>query len=296
MSEQRHDRLADHLAHIAGARRQRLLARIGEQPAGQRRTAFGRLLRDVDRIAESRVVRRDALAQDLEIAEHDHQQIVEIMRDAAGELADRVHALGARQFGLGALELGDVGANADGAAVRRRPVAVSVPTVAVTDFGCLCYLALVRVVVPEITLLVYDIDQAVIDDRLHDVRTARARNGKVGDDREHLAPSLVAPDQPVVPVENDEGIGHRVDRLVELARQSTLFCTILDHREDGAVRSFPQALEFLFRDNAIAGHELFGTGTILGGCFFQQSKKLPANASVRLSCPAIGVLENRVRG
>ena len=64
----------------------------------------------------------------------------------------------------------------------------------------------------------------------------------------------------------------------------------------GAVRSFPQALEFLFRDNAIAGHELFGTGTILGGCFFEQSKKLPANASVRLSCPAIGVLENRVRG
>ena len=64
----------------------------------------------------------------------------------------------------------------------------------------------------------------------------------------------------------------------------------------GAVRSFPEGLEFLFREDNISGHELFGTGTILGGCLFEQGKKLPENASVRLSCPAIGVLENRVRG
>lgn len=64
----------------------------------------------------------------------------------------------------------------------------------------------------------------------------------------------------------------------------------------GAVRSFPQALEYLFRESDIAGHELFGTGTILGGCYFEQGKKLPANASVTLRCPAIGALENQVRG
>ncbi|MGB0571016.1 MAG: fumarylacetoacetate hydrolase family protein [Alphaproteobacteria bacterium] len=64
----------------------------------------------------------------------------------------------------------------------------------------------------------------------------------------------------------------------------------------GAVRSFPEALEFLFREDNISGHELFGTGTILGGCLFEQGEKLPENASVRLSCSAIGVLENRVRG
>ncbi|MBO6781688.1 MAG: fumarylacetoacetate hydrolase family protein [Alphaproteobacteria bacterium] len=64
----------------------------------------------------------------------------------------------------------------------------------------------------------------------------------------------------------------------------------------GAVRSFPEALEHLFRDETISGHEFFGTGTILGGCLFEQGRKLPENAHVRLSCPAIGILENRVRG
>jgi len=63
----------------------------------------------------------------------------------------------------------------------------------------------------------------------------------------------------------------------------------------GAVRSFPLALEFLFEESEIMGHELFGSGTILGGCFFEQGKKLPENALVRLSCPAIGTLENRVK-
>ena len=63
-----------------------------------------------------------------------------------------------------------------------------------------------------------------------------------------------------------------------------------------AVRSFPKALEFLFRDAPIAGHELFGSGTILNGCLFEQGRRLPVNALVRLSCPEIGTLENRVRG
>lgn len=64
----------------------------------------------------------------------------------------------------------------------------------------------------------------------------------------------------------------------------------------GAVRTFPEALEHLFRGDEITGHELFGTGTILGGCLFEQGRRLPKDATVRLSCPAIGVLENRVRG
>ena len=34
-----------------------------------------------------------ALAHQFEAAEHRHQQIVEVVRDAAGELADRVHLL-----------------------------------------------------------------------------------------------------------------------------------------------------------------------------------------------------------
>ena len=64
----------------------------------------------------------------------------------------------------------------------------------------------------------------------------------------------------------------------------------------GAVRTFPEALEHLFRGDEITSHELFGTGTILGGCLFEQGRRLPKDATVLLSCPAIGVLENRVRG
>src|SRR4029078_3879354 len=38
-----------------------------------------------------------ALAHQFETAEHDHQQIVEIVRDAAGELPDGVHLLRLQQ-------------------------------------------------------------------------------------------------------------------------------------------------------------------------------------------------------
>ncbi len=50
------------------------------------------LQRAVDQAMQARIV-RDALAQQIEIAHHRHQQIVEIMRDAAGELADGFHLL-----------------------------------------------------------------------------------------------------------------------------------------------------------------------------------------------------------
>jgi hypothetical protein len=39
-----------------------------------------------------------ALAQQVEIAHHRHQQVVEVMRDAAGELADGLHLLGLAQL------------------------------------------------------------------------------------------------------------------------------------------------------------------------------------------------------
>jgi hypothetical protein len=41
---------------------------------------------------QARIVRQ-ALAQQVEIAHHGHQQIVEVVRDAAGELPDRLHFL-----------------------------------------------------------------------------------------------------------------------------------------------------------------------------------------------------------
>ena len=43
----------------------------------------------------------DALAQQIEVAHHRHQQIVEIVRDPAGELADGLHLLRLPQLLLG---------------------------------------------------------------------------------------------------------------------------------------------------------------------------------------------------
>ena len=45
-----------------------------------------------------------ALAQQFEAAENRHQQIVEVMRDAAGQLADRLHLLRLEQRFAGLLE------------------------------------------------------------------------------------------------------------------------------------------------------------------------------------------------
>ena len=59
------------------------------------------------------------MAQQQEIAEADHrgQQVVEIVRDAAGELADRLHLLRLRELGLEVLLLGRVDEMQDQAAI-----------------------------------------------------------------------------------------------------------------------------------------------------------------------------------
>ena len=50
---------------------------------------------DLDRLRGARGLRilRGGLFQNLDVAAHDHQQVVEIVGDAAGELAERVHLL-----------------------------------------------------------------------------------------------------------------------------------------------------------------------------------------------------------
>ena len=45
---------------------------------------------------------------EVEIADHGGQQIVEIMGEAAGELADRLHLLGLHQRGFGPLAMLDL--------------------------------------------------------------------------------------------------------------------------------------------------------------------------------------------
>ena len=82
----------DQAAQIDRHRAQILLARERQQALGQRRAALGALQRAVDQPVQARIVGH-ALAQQIEVAHHRHQQIVEIMRDAAGELADGLHLL-----------------------------------------------------------------------------------------------------------------------------------------------------------------------------------------------------------
>ena len=93
-------------AQIDRHRAQILLTRERQQTLGQRRAALGALHGAVDQPMQPRIVRH-ALAQQIEIAHHGHQQIVEVMRDAAGELADGLHLLRLAQLLLRLLAGGD---------------------------------------------------------------------------------------------------------------------------------------------------------------------------------------------
>ena len=90
-----------------GLRRQRLLAREGEQPAGQRGGALRALQRHVAGARDARSTAGDGgkcgnLAADhVEPAQDDGEQVVEVVRDAAGELADGLHLLRLAQRFLG---------------------------------------------------------------------------------------------------------------------------------------------------------------------------------------------------
>ena len=108
------DRAAQQIAHAAHQLGkvgrlglERLATGEGKQALGQRRTALGALRRAVDQ-AFDRGVGRQALAQELEVAQHGGQQVVEVVRHAAGELADRFQLLHVAQLFLGALALGNL--------------------------------------------------------------------------------------------------------------------------------------------------------------------------------------------
>ena len=69
--------------------------------------ALGALRGAVDQAFRDGIVRQP-LAQKLEIAQHRGQQVVEVVRHAAGELADRFQLLQLAQLVLGAVALGDL--------------------------------------------------------------------------------------------------------------------------------------------------------------------------------------------
>lgn len=99
-------RLATLLVHVDRLGPQRLAACKGEQPGGQVGAPLGGVERGVDqpalRLAEG------AAEQYFEIADDRHQQVVEIVRQTAGQLADGFHFLCLKQRLFGAAQRGQI--------------------------------------------------------------------------------------------------------------------------------------------------------------------------------------------
>ena len=109
----------DFLADVDVSRHQWLLARECEQASRQVRSAFGGG-RDALGDAVQLLVRRQLLGKVLGIAEDDGQQIVEIMRHAAGELTHRLHFLRLGKFLVELIDGGALALERRGGAVEQR--------------------------------------------------------------------------------------------------------------------------------------------------------------------------------
>ena len=96
---QQHVEIGQHLAEIEHLRPHRLLAREGQQMPHQARRPVGILL-DLHDVLERRVGRLVGIEQEIGRHHDGGQHIVEIVGDAAGELADQLHFLRLRDLGL----------------------------------------------------------------------------------------------------------------------------------------------------------------------------------------------------
>ena len=98
----------DQLVEVERLRIEHLAPGKGEQPLGQRGGPLGAAPGAVDRAPQAGhrapLYRVDIVARDLQIAEDDGQQIVEVMRHAAGQLPDRFQLAGLQQLLAGAVE------------------------------------------------------------------------------------------------------------------------------------------------------------------------------------------------
>ena len=82
----------DQRGDVHGLRLELLAAREGEQAGGERGAALGAVDGAVEQSAELRIVGQ-TLAQQVEVAEDRGQQVVEVVREPAGQLADAFHLL-----------------------------------------------------------------------------------------------------------------------------------------------------------------------------------------------------------
>ena len=99
---------------------QRLLAGKGEQMLGQVGPAFGGFVDQLGDGGELGLI-GDGFLQNADGAGDHGQDVVEVMRDAARELADRIHLLRMPQLGFRGLLFGQVPADEEVAADRLRP-------------------------------------------------------------------------------------------------------------------------------------------------------------------------------
>ena len=100
---------ADQLAAVDPLGEQRLGAGEGQQAPGQGGGA-GRALHRIVEVHQHFAPRAvQAALGEVDAADHDRQHIVEVVRDAAGQLADRLHLLDLAELGLGRLALGGLG-------------------------------------------------------------------------------------------------------------------------------------------------------------------------------------------
>ena len=109
----------DEAVDVDRRRPQRLAAREGEKPASQLGAAQG----GGQRLGRQLVVRRpllELLAQQVEVADDDAQEVVEVVGEAAGQVADGFHLLRLLELALDGLAAADVanGGDGDEAAVR----------------------------------------------------------------------------------------------------------------------------------------------------------------------------------
>ena len=89
---QQHVEIGQRLAEVEHLRPQRLLAREGQQMPHQARGAVGVLL-DLHDVLERRIGRPVRVQQEVGRHHDGAEHVVEVVRDAAGELADRLHLL-----------------------------------------------------------------------------------------------------------------------------------------------------------------------------------------------------------
>ena len=99
--------LDQHVGDVEDARLQGLLARERQELPHEIGGAVGVLL-DLHDVGEARVARLEAHQQQIAEADHRGQQVVEIMRNAARELADRLHLLRLGELRFEALLLADI--------------------------------------------------------------------------------------------------------------------------------------------------------------------------------------------